>query len=168
MQAKEMLERCSALEQRAAALYRRFATDSAADDRLRALWLRLAEEEDDHAAAVRRASAAAAVRGESRIDGWTEAVVQAERVLAAAEAAPPATPDDRLMVALDLERNEIDTLRETLLALAGQLDSSTASTRRHAAELADVATRCSSDPRVLLKASLVQVHDRLSRETTAR
>lgn len=168
MRVEEMLHRCTELERRAAAMYRRFAADSAEDDALRSLWSRLADEEEEHAGALGRAGEQSGVAGQSRIDGWTEAVAEAERVLAEAEAAPPRTPDERLAIALDLERTEIDALREALLALAGKPEAEARATGRHAATLADAATRSSTDPRVLLKASLVHAHERLGRAAGGR
>jgi len=162
MRVGEMLDRCIGLERRAAEMYRRFAAQSSPGDELHGLWLRLASEEDEHAAAIGRAIAAPAGAEQSRIDGWTEAVEEAERVLGEAEAATTSSRDDRLALALDLERTEIDTLREALLALAGQADPGAHATSRHAAELAEVATRCSTDARVQLKAALVRAHERLA------
>lgn len=168
MRVEEMLKRCTALERRAAAMYRRFAEDSAEDDALRSLWVRLADEEEEHAGALGRAGARPGAAAQSRIDGWTDAVAEAERVLAEAEATPPRTPDERLALALDLERTEIDALREALLALAGTPEAEARATSRHAATLADVASRSSSDPRVLLKASLVHAHERLGKAAAGR
>jgi rubrerythrin len=51
----DVLVACGRMEERAAALYRRFAGEVPADSPYASLWNEMAREEDGHAAAVREA-----------------------------------------------------------------------------------------------------------------
>ena len=124
MRLDAMLDRCLSLERRAAGLYRRFADAAGPHADLRSVWQRLAGEEDEHAAslAIARATIDPAVGAESRIEGWDELVAAAERVLTQGERFHSPSLDDQLVLALDLERTEIDLLRQVLLELAGHAE----------------------------------------------
>jgi rubrerythrin len=163
MQLAAILDRCVAVERRAGGLYRRFAAASGAHHDLRAVWLRLAGEEDEHAAAlaIARATLDPAVGARSRIEGWEDALARAEQVLAEGDRTTSPSVDDQLALALDLERTEIDVLRELLLELSDQAVETGAATSRHALELADVAARHSSDARVRLREAMIRAHQRL-------
>ncbi|HWP66775.1 MAG TPA: hypothetical protein VNO26_12755 [Candidatus Limnocylindria bacterium] len=163
MRLATMLDRCLGIERRAADLYRRFAEASGPHEDLRAVWRRLASEEDEHAAAlaIARATIDPAVAGESRIEGWDDLVAEAERVLSEGERMTEPSLDDQLVLALDLERTEIDLLRRVLLELAGQAAETGAATSRHALELAEVAGQHSTDARVRMREALIRAHERL-------
>lgn len=165
-----LIDRCLTVERRAAALYRRFAAQAAPATDLHTVWLRLASEEDEHAAAlaIARATIDPAVGTRSEVDGWQEALEAAEEALALGEEAAAPTADDQLTIALDLERTEIDALRQLLLALADQGAPTGAATSRHALELADVAARHSSDARVRLREAMIRAHARLDQPSPQR
>src|SRR5262245_53024650 len=122
MQLDAILDRCLGLERRAAGLYRRFADGSGRHEDLRGVWRRLASGEDEHAAGLARARATVdpVVGAKSRVEGWDELIAAAERVLDRGEHTPAPSLDDQLVLALDLERTEIDVLRQVLLTLSGQ------------------------------------------------
>jgi len=164
MELAAILERSIAVERRAGGLYRRFAAAPDARGGLRTVWLRLAAEEDEHAAALTLALATLdpAVGARSRVEGWDDALARAEEVLADGERVLAPSLDDQLALALDLERTEIDALRELLLALSDQAVETGTATSRHALELADVAARHSTDPRVRIREAMVRAHQRLT------
>jgi rubrerythrin len=163
MRLDAMLDRCLLLERRAAGLYRRFADVSGRHEDLRAVWQRLASEEDEHAAslAIARATVDPAVAAGSRVEGWDELVVAAERVLEQGERVQSPSLDDQLVLALDLERTEIDVLRHVLLDLAGLVSDTGAATSRHALELAEMAAKHSGDARVRMREALIRAHEQL-------
>jgi rubrerythrin len=165
-----LLDRCLAVERRAAALYRRFAAQAGAGSDLHAVWTRLAAEEDEHAAAlaIARATIDPAVGAQSEVGGWQEALEAAGDALARGEEAAAPTADDQLTIALDLERTEIDALRQLLVALADQGAEAGAATSRHALELADVAARHSNDARVRLREAMIRAHARLDQPSPRR
>jgi len=156
-----MLDRCEELERRAAALYRAYALGTRGDPTLCALWTALAREEEEHArtlaAARRRPDAIEAWR--TRIDGWDEALAEvSERLAAAEQLGPGATPDQHLTAALALEGTELEALRHVLLEASRQ--PSSPEPAAHAARLAEFA-RGSHDPRVQLQAALLLARARL-------
>jgi rubrerythrin len=163
MRLDAMLDRCLLLERRAAGLYRRFAEASGRHQDLREVWRRLASEEDEHAAslAIARATVDPAVGAESRVEGWDELIAAAERVLEQGERVPSPSLDDQLVLALDLERTEIDVLRQVLLDLAGHVSDTGVATSRHALELAEVASKHSADARVRMREALIRAHEQL-------
>jgi hypothetical protein len=163
MRLDAMLDRCLLLERRAAGLYRRFAEASGRHEDLCGVWRRLASEEDEHAAslAIARATVDPAVGAGSRVEGWDELIAAAERVLEQGERAAAPSLDDQLVLALDLERTEIDVLRRVLLDLAGQVSDTGVATSRHALELAEVASRHSGDARVRMREALIRAHEQL-------
>jgi rubrerythrin len=162
-----MLVRCRRLEERAAALYRGFAAGAREDPELCALWTALAREETQHArsleSAQRRLEAGEATG--TRVDGWDEALAEAERRLADAERVEPGAPRHRqLAAALDLETSELDSVRLTLLELAGEPDLTAHLQADHALRLAEAATRLTADPHVRLQAALVRARALLKEE----
>ena len=163
MRLATILDRCLSIERRAGELYRRFAEASARHADLQAVWRRFAAEEDEHAAAIAiaRATIDPEVADRSRVGGWEDALARAEAVLSEGEQVVAATLDDQLTLALDLERTEIDVLRHVLLHLSGQAADTGAATSRHALELADLATRHSTDARVQLREAMIRAHERL-------
>jgi rubrerythrin len=164
MQLRAILERSIAVERRAGDFYRRFAAASGPHDDLRAVWLRMAGEEDEHATALTLALATLdpTVGTRSRVEGWEEALERAEQVLGEGERVVAPSLDDQLVLALDLERTEIDSLRELLLELADQAVETGTATSRHALELADVASEHSRDARVRLREGMIRAHEQLS------
>ena len=160
---------CSATPHRAAASQPgNSATNSSPPKRarasdLRSVWQRLAGEEDEHAASLvtARATLDPAVGTESRIEGWDELIAAAERVLDRGERLASPSLDDQLVLALDLERTEIDVLRQVLLGLAGLAVDTGAATSRHALELAEVASKHSGDARVRMREALIRAHEQL-------
>ena len=164
MRLAPLMDRCIALERGAAALYRRFAAETDAGDPLRDTWRHLAEEEDEHAAqlVVAAATVDPRVAHESRVEGWEEALTRAEGVLARAAAGAVRTSDERLGLALDLERSEIDVVRRIVLATAHEDLGAAGATGEHARELAALAMRHSADEAVTFKAALVRAHGRIA------
>jgi len=162
LQLDRILDRCRALEERAAAVYRAFAARARSQPPLCALWTALAREEEDHA----RALAAAREHLEwtegwgTRLSGWEEALGSVEERLAAAEQLDSgAGPDRQLAAALDLEMTELEPLRSLLLAASRQGEAVDPSD--HAVRLAEAATRYSDDPHVRLEAALLLARARL-------
>jgi hypothetical protein len=162
MRLEDLLDRCEGLEERAGALYRAYAAAARAEPRLCALWTALAREEDEHARSIARARARQdpSTAGYTRLDGWTEAVEEVERCLAAAESlGGSAGTAAQLAAALDLETSELEALRHALLGACGEApgDEST----EHALRLADAAVRLSDDPQVRLRAALLRARVQL-------
>jgi hypothetical protein len=162
-----MLDRCRSFEERAAALYRRFAADARAKPELCALWTEMAREEEAHARSL--TAVAQQLRPidvqHIRLDGWTEALDEVADRLVVAEGLPPGAPVARqLVAALDLERTELDAARYALLAASG-LGFDIESHADHAARFALAASRY-ADPAVLLASALLRArallteHDR--------
>src|SRR5262245_30825965 len=123
MRLHRMLERCTNLEARAAALYRAYAEASRGTPALHDLYASLAREEDDHARSIARAGRnLEATKGwRTRLDGWDEALAEVEERLAAAERLTgTATTAARLSAALDLEISELEGLHHVVLAACGQ------------------------------------------------
>jgi rubrerythrin len=159
----EMLERCRALEEQAAALYRRFAVGARHQPELCALWTSLAREETEHAQAVARAQLLLVPPAgwRTRVDGWDEALGEVAARLAAANRLDPATtPDRQLSAALELELSELEGFRHVLLAAAGQPEVLPAP-QAHAEQLAHAATHLSSDPQVHLQAAVLLARSRM-------
>jgi rubrerythrin len=163
MRLDAMLDRCLGLERRAAGLYRHFADASGRHEDLRGVWRRLASEEEEHAAslAIARATIDPVVAAKSRVEGWDELIDAAERVLEQGERTQAPSLDDQLVLALDLERTEIDALRQVLLELSGQVADTGAATSRHALELAELAATHSGDARVRMREALIRAHEQL-------
>jgi hypothetical protein len=165
----DMLDRCRALEERAGALYRRYAADPGGSAASRALWTQLAGEEEEHARGVARvARDLAPTRGwQTSVEGWGEALDDVAVRLARAEAlAPTATLDRRLAAALDLEGSEIEALRRMVLAASGE-PVPAEPTDEHALRLAEEAVALSDDPEVGLRAAMVRARARLARRGAA-
>lgn len=162
MQIEAMLDRCERLEQRAAALYRGFASSTREEPRLCALWTDLAREEEEHARSIAAARARLRMKGEWRmwLDGWEEALAGVEERLGAAERlGPGATDVQQLTAALDLEMTELEAFRRVLLAAARTPDPG--APERHAELLADAAERLTDDPQVRLQAALLRARVRV-------
>jgi hypothetical protein len=165
----EVLSSCRSLEERAAALYRRFAAEARGNPALCTLWTELAREEEAHA----RSLDAPAERlrpidlQRIRLDGWSEALADVAERLAAAEALPPGAPVGRqLVAALDLERTELEVVRQALLVAAG-IGIDAGSHSDHAARLAVAAPRFSADADVELAAALLRARALLAERAFA-
>ena len=162
MQLEEILDRCRALEERSAAVYRRFASLSRSQPKLCALWTRLAREEEEHAQSVSIARADLRMRGSSRtsLQGWAEALGEIDARLAIAEQLQAgATTAQQLAAALDLEMTELEVLRRTILttAEAPPAENQTG----HAERLADAAEALTDDAQVRLQVALLRARARL-------
>ena len=162
MQLERTLDTCQRLEERAAAVYRTFASCARSEPDLCALWTGLAREEEQHAASIAHARIQLAHALDPRIsvDGWAEAIEEIEERLATAEhLGASATVAEQLAAALDLEMTEIETFRRTLLASArlpepGEQDS-------HAERLATAAEMLVDDPQVRLQVALLRARMRV-------
>jgi rubrerythrin len=158
MQLAQMTDHCRALEERAASVYRAFAAASRHHPEACALWTALAREEEQHARslATARLRLAASDRPSAQINGWEEAMREAEERLAAAERlGPGAGLDERLAAALEVEMSEIETMRRMVVGLAdpGHMRGAQVD---HAVRLADAASKLSEDPQVRLAAAVVR------------
>ena len=121
MELERILDRCHALEQRAAAAYRSFAAAARGTPEVCALWTRLAREEEEHARSIATIRTDIRLGGGSRatVHGWEEALTEIEARLAVAERlGAGATTPQQLAAALDIEMTELDALRHALLYTA--------------------------------------------------
>ena len=162
MQLEEILDQCQVLEQRAASIYRRFASVSRAQPKVCALWTGLAREEEGHAQSISIARADLRMRGSSRttIQGWAEALEEIDARLAVAEQLPAGAPTaQRLAAALDLEMTELDALRLAILTTAEA--SPPEDQAGHADRLADAAEALTDDSQVRLQVALLRARARL-------
>ena len=170
MQLEDLLDRSEALEQRTAALYRRFAARQLDDAELAALWTALAAEEEEHVRSIRdaRSQLTPGERDQSAVAGCEAALADIEERLLHAEALDPdATPDRRFAAALDIELSELESLRQ--LALHGSGIPGTPPTdRSHVHRLADTVRQRSSDGHVRLAAALLLARERLAADAAAR
>ena len=164
MKLELILDRCHALEQRAASAYRSFAAAARGQPEVCALWTRLAREEEEHAKSIAVARADLRLGGRSRasVHGWEEAIAEIEaRLVAAERLGAGATTAQQLAAALDIEMSELDVLRHALLATVhapaheGQAG--------HAERLADAAAALTDDPQVLLQVALLRARARIRR-----
>ena len=168
MRLAELLARCLALEERAAALYRGFAAAQRDDAELAALWTDLAADEDRHAHSMRKAQGDMTPQEADQIavDGCAVAFADvADRLWRAESLEPDAPCDHQLGAALDLELSELEALRQLALAASGQqrlagLDSS------HLHRLAYTARRRAHDGHVRLAAALLLARERLAGNLT--
>lgn len=163
MDLDRLLERARRLEERAAALYRSWATAARQNPDACALWTALAREEEDHARSLRRAAEHLRTRTgwRTRVDGWAEALAEVEARLDEAERLGPLARTERqLAAALALEDTEIDPLRHLLLELSDGAEPQPDG-GAHARRLADAAERLCDDPDVHLQAALVRTRARL-------
>ena len=168
MRLAELLARCLALEERAAALYRGFAAAQRDDAELAALWTDLAADEDRHAHSMRKAQGDMTSQEADQIavDGCAVAFADvADRLWRAESLEPDAPCDHQLGAALDLELSELEALRQLALAASGQqrlagLDSS------HLHRLAYTARRRAHDAHVRLAAALLLARERLAGNLT--
>jgi rubrerythrin len=164
MQLELILDRCRALEERAAAVYRSFAATTRAQPDVCALWTDMAREEEQHARSITTARGRLRLQGSSRasVEGWEEAIAAVEERLAIAERLPGgSTTAEQLSAALDLEMTELESLRHTTLDAARLPERSDQT--RHAERLADAAERLTEDPQVRLQVALLRARTRLQR-----
>jgi rubrerythrin len=163
MDLDHMLERARGLEERAAALYRRWAAISRTEPEVCAIWTALAREEEEHVRSIALAGSRIEVTAGWRtwLEGWDDAVAEVEERLAAAERlGAEEAPARRLSAALELELTELDTLRHAILAATRtrHVDSPD----DHAVRLAEAAERLSEDPQVRLQAAVLRARSRLT------
>jgi len=156
MELERLIGRCQALEERAGALYRGWAARARENPPLCSLWTALAREEEEHAHSLRVALRSPAPSSRACIDvaGWDDAIAAVEERLIAAEGlGEGAAADHLLAAALELEMTELETMRRTLVGLAGR----PAREREddHGAVFAREAVRLSDDPHVGLLAGLL-------------
>jgi hypothetical protein len=150
-----LLDRCRRCEERAAALYRRFAAAPEADSELRELWAALAADEEEHAHSLVEAPATSV----TWLEGWQDALTDVERTLEAAERlGPRAKAAERLGAALALELTELDALRAAVLGASGRLRPVP---EHHADRLARTALRLSDDAHVRTQALVLLARSRL-------
>jgi hypothetical protein len=146
MELELLLDRCRGLELRAAAVYRSFAAASRAQPELCTLWTQLAREEEQHAGSIARARGLLGLKGRSRVsvDGWNEALAEADACLSVAERlGPGATAAERLSAALDIEMTELEAARYAVLG-ASHVDAPPEQAE-HAERLADAADEVDDD-----------------------
>ena len=164
MRLADLLDRCLALEEGAAAVYWMFASGSEEEAEL---WEVLAADEEAHAHSVweARNSLASDHGAVVDVEGCEAALADVERRLREAEALDAAAGrDHRLIAALHIELSEIEALRQLGLRAAGHPhvpDQDHAHLRR----LADAARRRSGSDHVRLAAALLLARERLA--TTA-
>ena len=170
MQLADLLDRSEALEQRTAALYRRFAARQLDDAELAALWTTLATEEEEHVRSIRdaRNHLTPGELEHSAVAGCEGALADIEERLLHAEALDPdATPDRRFTAALAIELSELESLRQ--LALHGSGIPGTPPTdRSHVHRLADTVMQRSCDGHARLAAALLLARERLAADAAAR
>jgi hypothetical protein len=164
MRLADLLDRCLALEEGAAAVYWMFASGSEEEAEL---WEVLAADEEAHAHSICEARNSLASDNGVVVDveGCEAALVDVERRLREAEALDAAAGrDHRLIAALHIELSEIEALRQLGLRAAGHPhvpDQDHAHLRR----LAEAARRRSGSDHVRLAAALLLARERLA--TTA-
>jgi rubrerythrin len=166
----DLLDRSGALEERAAALYRRFAATLLDDPELAALWTALAAEEDAHARSIRdaRSQLSPAERDLSAVAGCEAALMDiAERLRHAEALGPDATPDRRFSAAIDIELSELESLRQLALHASG-IPGAPHTDHSHVHRLADMARQRSHDGHVRLAAALLLARERLAADAAAR
>jgi hypothetical protein len=169
VQLAHVLDRCLALEERTAALYRRFAGARADDRELAELWTDLAADEEEHACSIRSArSSLLSGTGElTTVQGCEDAFEDVAARLRSAEALEEdATPDRQLAAALDIELSEIEVLRQLALRASGRYHAPDQD-RSHVHRLTDAARRRSQDDRVRLAVALLLARERLAAAATA-
>ena len=163
MDLDELLRRCTVLERRAAGVYRMFAARTRHLPDVCALWTALAREEEVHAHTVERAASwlDPGQGFHTSLDGWQEALDEIEARLADAER-PENGSDVRrqLVAALGLERTELDTLFNRLLALVPAAEQPH-DAAEHTAPLLTAAARYATDPGIALEAALLHARRRL-------
>lgn len=158
-----LLARCRVLEERAAAIYRTFASRTRHDPEMCALWTALAREESLHAKALTRAAGwlDGAQGWQTRLEGWEEELDEIETRLAYAERPEIGADIDRqLVAALALERTELDTIFHRLLSIL-PIGDVARSGEAHTAPLLDAAMRRATNPAVQFEATLLRAHQRL-------
>jgi rubrerythrin len=158
----DLLDHSRALEERAAALYRRFATAQFEDPELAGLWTALAADEDAHARSIREARRLLTLRESelTAVEGCEAAVADiAERLRHAELLGPDATLDRQLAAALDLELSELEAIRRVCLQASG---CPVHAEHAHLHHLADMAMRRSRDDHVRLGAALLLARYRLT------
>jgi rubrerythrin len=166
----ELLDRCEALEERAAALYRGFAAVRRDDSELAKLWTALAADEDAHAHSIRTARSQLTSRDGilTTIDACETALADVGQRLRHAEGfGSDATPDRQLAAALDLELSELEALRRLALQASQQRDGLPLD-QSHVHRLAHTAMQRSRDGRVRLAAALLLARERLATDASAR
>jgi rubrerythrin len=160
-----ILDRCQALELRAAAAYRTFAATTRGQPEVCALWTELAREEEQHARSIAtaRAHLRQGARTRTTIEGWEETIGEVEDRLAVAERlGAGATMAEQLAAALDLEMTELEALRHVVLAAANAPEPDDQS--QHAERLADAAETLTDDPQVRLQVALLRARTRLQHD----
>jgi rubrerythrin len=162
MELELLLDRCRGLELRAANVYRTFAAAARGEPELCTLWTLLAREEEEHARSIARARSLLGLKGKSRVsvDGWDEALREAENHLGAAERlGAAATAVQQVSAALDIEMTELEAARHSVL------DAAHASHREeqadHAERLAKVAETLGDDPHLRLQVALLRARTRI-------
>ena len=164
MELELLLDRCRDLELRAAAAYRGFAAASRAHPELCTLWTELAGEEEQHAGAIARARSLLGWKGKSRVavDGWNEALVEADACLRVAERlGADATAAERLSAALDIEMTELEAARHAVLSASHV--RAVAEQSQHAERLADAAEGLDDD-HLRLQVALLRARARTSQQ----
>lgn len=162
MQLSDVLDNSVRMEERAAALYRRFSRETPAGSACAGLWEAMALEETEHATSVRdaRRDLPSTCGWRVHLDGWTEAMRAMDDRLARAERLPAtATDDERIAAAFDIELGEMDALRHA--AIGATHGRPPEADDDHLGRLANVAARCSSDPHVLAQATIARTRRRL-------
>lgn len=165
MELERLLARCTAFEERAAAIYRTYASRTRHDPEMCSMWTALAREEEGHAQAIGRAASwlDAAQGWRTNLEGWQADLDEIEARLACAEAPDIGADVDRqLVAALALERTELDALFHRLLALMPAAERAR-SWEDHTAPLLAAAARRSANPAVAFEAALLQGHHWLRR-----
>jgi hypothetical protein len=169
MRLPDLLDRCGALEERAAGLYRSFGAAQLDDHELAALWTALAADEDEHARSIRAAQNGLTPRerDSTAVEGCDAALTDvAERLRHAETLGADGTPDSRLAAALDLELSELEALRRLGLRASGGLGTMAAD-HSHLHRLADTAMRRSRNGHVQLAAALLLARERLTADAAA-
>jgi rubrerythrin len=159
-----LLARCRVLEERAAAVYRTFASRSRHDPEMCAMWTALAREEATHAKALTRAAGwlDGAQGWQTRLEGWDDELDEIETRLAYAERPEIGADIDRqLVAALALERTELDTIFHRLLSILPTAGDVARSAQAHTAPLLAAAARRGGNPSVEFEAALLRAHQQL-------
>jgi rubrerythrin len=157
MDLDRLLVRCRALEGRAAAIYRAFASRTRHDPELCAMWTAMARDEESHAEAIGRAAQwlDPSKRLHTSLDGWEEELEEIEARLAYAERPDIGADVNRqLVAALALERTELDTLFHKLMTLLPARERPRP--EHHTDPLLEMSARHVADPSVAMEAALLR------------
>jgi hypothetical protein len=147
----DLLRQCAELESRIGELYQAFAVRWHADSPLASFWSEMASAERQHASLLSTAAALALEKLERHeaVDPANFASIRGF-VLALTSYPAPATVDEALRTALELEELELDRVHAELLRISGLESASScveerAAAEEHVEQLLTMIERCATD-----------------------